>query len=131
MDYFIAEKIIWTSYESLPFKRPLHDKKNGVMCDPGNENYQVISCKYIPPVQNVEDNVNVPKRKEVFKLEDLENNPNAFIMAMALPTRKLAEFENLAYYFPYVDEEEMNCGVGGSVDVGGTDDDVVADDNRV
>ena len=30
---------------------------------------------------------------------------------MALPTPKLAEFANLAYYFPYVEKEEINCGV--------------------
>ena len=131
MACFIADEIIWKSYESLPFKGFLHDKEKGIMCNPGKQNDKVFSCEYIPPVQDVEDKDNLPKRDEVFTLDDLENKPNAFIMAMALPTRKLAEFENLAYYFPYVDEEEMNCGVGGSVDVGGTDDDVVADDNRV
>jgi hypothetical protein len=112
--------------EQIPY-----DKDNGLVCPPGKQNDKVFSCEYIPPINEARDVECKGKVEEVFTLEDLEKKPNAFIMAMALPTRKLAEFENLAYYFPYVNEEEMNCGVGGSVDVGGTDDDVVADDNRM
>lgn len=104
-----------------------YDKKNGMVCPPGKQNDEVFLCEYIPPIQKVEDKVNVPKREKVFTLEDLENNPNAFIMAMALPTRELADVANLAYYFPYVDEEEMNCGAVADDDVV----DVVFDDNRV
>ncbi len=132
MNYFVAKKIIWTSYESLPFEGFLHDKEKGVMCNPGKQNDKVFSCEYIPPVQDVEckGKVDVPKR-EVFTLEELENDPDAIIIAHISNTPKPSEFANLAYYLPYVNKEEMNCGFGGADDVADVGDDVVADDNRV
>ena len=106
MACYIAEKIIWSPHESLPFKGLPYNIKNGIMCNPGEPYSRVFSCEEcIPPP------IDVTKGEEVFTLEELENNPNAFIMAMALPTPKLAEFANLAYYFPYVEKEEINCGV--------------------
>jgi len=134
MNYSVAQEIIWSLDKSLPFEGFLHNKEKGVMCNPGKQNDKVFSCEYIPPVQNVEDKANLPKREEVFTLKDLENKPNAFIMAMPLPTQELAEFKNLWYYLPHVNEEEKHCGVGDAVDVAdivGGSVDVVADDNRV
>ena len=117
--------------EQIPY-----DKDNGLVCPPGKQNDKVFSCEYIPPVQNVEGKVDADNRDEVFTLKDLENKPNAFIMAMPLPTQELAELKNLAYYLPCVNEEEKHCGVGGTdddvvADVADVVADVVTDDNRV
>ena len=122
----IAEEIIWSPHENLPFEGLPYNIKDGIMCNPGSPDYRVFSCK-----ECISTPIDVTKCDEVFTLEDLENNPNSFIMAIASPIPKPIECANLAYYFPYVKKEEMNCGVadgdGDANDAGGAIDVVVTE----